>query len=46
VQLVGHPLGEETLLQVAAQIEDARPWDARRPDLTELAHPRADRTAS
>jgi amidase len=35
VQLVGHPLGEETLLQVAAQIEAARPWAAQRPALTE-----------
>jgi Asp-tRNA(Asn)/Glu-tRNA(Gln) amidotransferase A subunit family amidase len=35
VQLVGHPLGEETLLQVAAQIESARPWAAQRPALTE-----------
>jgi amidase len=33
VQFVGHPLGEETLLQVAAQIEAARPWSERRPDL-------------
>jgi amidase len=31
VQLVGHPLGEETLLQVAAQVEAARPWADRRP---------------
>jgi amidase len=31
VQLVGHPLGEETLLQVAAQFEAARPWADRRP---------------
>jgi amidase len=35
VQLVGHPLGEETLLQVAAQIEAARPWADRRPALVE-----------
>ena len=35
VQLVGHPLGEETLLQVAAQIEAARPWAARRPAVAE-----------
>ena len=34
VQLVGHPLGEETLLQVAAQIEAARPWAERRPLLS------------
>jgi amidase len=35
VQLVGHPLGEETLLQVAAQLEAARPWAHRRPALAE-----------
>jgi amidase len=35
VQLVGHPLGEETLLQVAAQLELARPWAAQRPSLAE-----------
>jgi amidase len=35
VQLVGHPLGEETLLQVAAQIETARPWVEHRPALAE-----------
>ena len=35
VQLVGHPLGEETLLQVAAQLETARPWAAHRPALAE-----------
>jgi amidase len=46
VQLVGHPLAEETLLQVAAQIEAARPWHSQRPDLTAPARPRAGRTAS
>jgi amidase len=35
VQLVGHPLAEETLLQVAAQIERARPWAAHRPAIAE-----------
>lgn len=35
VQLVGHPLGEETLLQVAAQIEAARPWAEHRPAVAE-----------
>jgi amidase len=39
VQLVGHPLGEETLLQVAAQVEAARPWAERRP-LLDAAPPR------
>jgi amidase len=41
VQLVGHPLGEETLLQVAAQVEAARPWAARRPDASEPLRPRS-----
>jgi amidase len=31
VQLVGKPLGEDTLLQVAAQMEAARPWAQHRP---------------
>ena len=31
IQLIGHPLAEETLLQVAAQIETARPWAQQRP---------------
>jgi amidase len=35
VQLAGRPLAEETLLQVAAQIEAARPWADRRPALAE-----------
>jgi len=35
VQLVGHPLGEETLLQVASQIETARPWARHRPTLAD-----------
>jgi amidase len=35
VQLVGHPLGEETLLQVAAQVEAARPWADKRPLMSE-----------
>jgi amidase len=29
VQLVGHPLAEDTLLQLGAQIEAARPWAGR-----------------
>src|SRR5215208_3666361 len=35
VQLVGHPLAEETLLQLATQVESARPWAAHRPALAE-----------
>jgi amidase len=35
VQLVGRPLAEDTLLQVATQIETARPWAAHRPALAE-----------
>jgi amidase len=31
VQLVGRPAGEDVLLQVAAQMEQARPWAHRRP---------------
>jgi amidase len=31
VQLVGRPDGEGTLLALAAQLEDARPWAAQRP---------------
>jgi len=33
VQLAGHPLADDTLLQVAAQIEAARPWIGRTPPL-------------
>jgi amidase len=35
VQLVGHPLGEETLLQVGAQLESRAPWAAHRPAIAE-----------
>ena len=34
VQLVGKPLGEDTLLQVAAQMEAARPWAHAQPPAT------------
>jgi amidase len=30
VQLIGRPVGEETLLALSAQLERALPWDARR----------------
>ncbi|MDO8213443.1 amidase [Conexibacter sp. CPCC 206217] len=35
VQLVGRPRDEATLLSLAAQMETARPWSARRPTLAE-----------
>jgi amidase len=34
VQLVGKPFGEATLLSLAAQIEQARPWSHRRPPVS------------
>ena len=33
VQLVGPPAGEELLLSLSAQLETARPWHDRRPEL-------------
>jgi amidase len=33
VQLVGRPAGEEQLLALAGQLEEAQPWAARRPQL-------------
>src|SRR5215207_9992147 len=36
VQLVAKPLGEDTLLQVLAQMEAARPWVHRRPSMQAL----------
>jgi amidase len=33
VQMVGPPAGEEMLISLAAQVESARPWADRRPEL-------------
>jgi amidase len=33
IQLIGRPAGEGELLALAAQVEAARPWSERRPDL-------------
>ena len=34
IQLVGRPFDEATLISVAAQIEQARPWAQRRPPVS------------
>jgi amidase len=31
VQLVGPPLGDALLFRIASQLEEARPWNERRP---------------
>jgi amidase len=33
IQLVGQPMREATLLRVSAQLERARPWAGRRPEV-------------
>ena len=33
VQLVGRPMGEQVLLNLAAQVEAARPWAHRHPEV-------------
>jgi amidase len=37
IQLAAHPLAEDTLLQVARQIETARPWAQQTPELAALS---------
>jgi amidase len=34
VQLIGKPCGEATLIRLAAQLEEARPWAGRRPPVS------------
>jgi amidase len=34
VQLIGRPFGEATLIRLAAQLEEARPWAGRRPPVS------------
>ncbi len=47
VQIVGRPLNEDVLLQVAAQMEAAHPWAHQRPSIQDVGHPaRLDRRAS
>ena len=39
VQIVGRPLNEDVLLQVAAQMEAAHPWAHQRPSIQDVGHP-------
>ncbi|HXH96379.1 MAG TPA: amidase family protein, partial [Gaiellaceae bacterium] len=34
VQLIGKPFGDATLIRLAAQLEQARPWADRRPPVS------------
>ncbi|MQA99291.1 MAG: amidase [Actinobacteria bacterium] len=38
VQLIGRPADEATLIRVASQLEEARPWAERRPAMSYLDH--------
>ncbi|GAB4136803.1 MAG: amidase [Cyanobacteria bacterium J069] len=40
IQLVGRPAGEETLISIAAQLEQDQPWSQHRPAIA-TAHPRS-----
>ena len=39
VQLIGRPAGEDVLLALAAQLEQALPWASRRPPVENLVSP-------